>query len=291
MSATSWSQSANPRTHHHVHGDVEVDMIPSLTDNYIFLLRESGGCAAIVDPAEADPVRKFVRNNANFPSTGGTGTGNGKQGPISYIFNTHHHWDHTGGNEELKKEFGCEIFGASSDRDRIPGIDVEVKEGSHFKFGKEDVQVYETPGHTSGHIIYYLPGAKIAFVGDTLFAMGCGRLFEGTAEQMHKSLQKIVALPPDTHLYFAHEYTVSNAKFAVTVDGGNEDLQSRFKQVTAMRSENIPTVPTTVAQELATNPFVRCSNAKIKETIGMEQSGSDVDSLARIRALKDSFRG
>lgn len=159
---------------------------------------------------------------------------------LDYILNTHHHWDHVGGNEDLKKKYGCQIVGPAADAERIPGIDVQVKEGDVWKFGALDMHVFDTPGHTRGHIALWFPSALALFPGDTLFAMGCGRLFEGTPQQMWTSLSKLLHLPRDARVYCAHEYTQSNAKFAVTIDPDNAELQQRVQRVNEMRSQVIP---------------------------------------------------
>ena len=185
---------------------VEVVQFPCLADNYGYLLHDAeSGLTATVDTPDVAAIETALS------ARGWT---------LTHIFNTHHHWDHAGGNQELKARHRCQIIGPRADRDRIPGIDVEVGEGDTFRFGTTDVEVYDTPGHTRGHIVFRIPEQNLAFVGDTLFAMGCGRLFEGTAEQMWSSLQKILAWPDETILYCAHEYTESNGEFAVTVRSG-----------------------------------------------------------------------
>ena len=190
----------------------------------------------------------------------------------------------------MKEAFPCKIHGFRGDRDRIPGIDKELVVGEPFHFGAELVEVIETPGHTIGHICYYFPKAKVCFVGDTLFAMGCGRLFEGSAKQMHTSLQKLVAtLPKDTTIYCGHEYTMSNAKFAKTVDANNAALSARYDQVEALRAKNLKTVPFTFEEELNTNPFLRCEDEDLKRCIGMEDATDAAEVFAKVRSLKDNF--
>lgn len=251
-----------------------VHLFPCLNDNYGFLLHDpDSGLTASVDTPEAGPILQALDER-------------GWQ--LTHIFNTHHHWDHAGGNLELKERTGCTIIGPRADADRIPGIDVKVGEGDRFEFGLQTVEVRETPGHTRGHIVFHLPEHYVAFVGDTLFAMGCGRLFEGSPEQMWDSLQKILAWPEATQIYCAHEYTQTNARFALTVDPANEDLQQRATEVDTHRAENRPTVPTTLALEKQTNPFLRADAAGIRQTLEMENA-RPVDVFARIRALKDTF--
>ncbi|MCS3904633.1 hydroxyacylglutathione hydrolase [Methylohalomonas lacus] len=251
-----------------------VHLFPCLNDNYGFLLHDPDfGMTASVDTPEVGPILQALDER-------------GWQ--LTHIFNTHHHWDHAGGNLELKERTGCTIIGPRADADRIPGIDVKVGEGDRFEFGLQTIAVSETPGHTRGHIVFHLPEHHIAFVGDTLFAMGCGRLFEGSPEQMWDSLQKILAWPDATRIYCAHEYTQANARFALTVDPANEDLQQRATEVDAYRAENRPTVPTTLALEKQTNPFLRADAAGIRQTLEMENA-RPVDVFARVRALKDAF--
>ena len=261
----------------HDHGNLTVHMIPALSDNYMYLLHErSENKVAIVDPAEFRPIQDALKQ---------TGLGS-----IDYIFNTHHHWDHTQANEEVKEAHKCKVYGFEGDRDRIPGIDLELKEDGEFLFGSEPVRVILTPGHTTGHICYFFPTAKICLAGDTLFAMGCGRLFEGTPKQMHSSLQKLVAtLPGDTTVYCGHEYTLSNAKFAKTVDSYNEALEARFNKVVSLRNKNLKTVPFTFEEELNTNPFLRCDDQDLKRCIGMEDVQDAAEIFAKVRALKDNF--
>jgi hydroxyacylglutathione hydrolase len=227
---------------------VEIVRIPALSDNYIWLAHDpASGETVVVDPAVAEPVL------AEAAARGWR---------ISQIWNTHWHPDHTGGNAEVKaaaESLGgvCTITGPAAEAERIPTLDVQVREGDLVRLGSIEAQVMEVPGHTAGHIAYYLPSEAAAFVGDTLFAMGCGRLFEGNAGQMHRNLQRLAELPPETNVYCAHEYTLSNARFAVTVEPGNQAIAHRMTDVEAARMVGQATIPTTIAQELATNPFMR----------------------------------
>lgn len=229
---------------------LKVFQIPVLTDNYIYLLREEGegGKTAVVDPALASPVQSFLD----------------KRGwELDFILNTHHHWDHTGGNLELKTRWRCPVVGWASDGHRLPGMDFPLREaGEVFQMGKSKSRVLFLPGHTSGHIAYWFFEEGKLFCGDTLFAMGCGRLFEGTPEQMFNSLSQIKALPPETTIYCAHEYTEQNGRFALTVAPHNPDLKLRMKQVRLQRKENKPTVPFTLKEELKTNPFLQAETSK-----------------------------
>lgn len=257
---------------------MQVVQIPSLKDNYIYLIKdEQTGTSGIVDPAEAAPVLKYLAHQ-------------GEQ-KVDFILNTHHHHDHVGGNEELKRNLSCKIIGAEADKHRIPGIDVTVREGSTFAFGAQEVHVFETPGHTTGHICYWFPVSKSLFVGDTLFALGCGRLFEGTAEQMWNSLNKIMRLPRDTMVYCAHEYTQANSRFAIHVDGTNEALINRKKEIEAKRKNGIATVPFLLGEDMDTNPFLRPFDTNIRVAMGMSKDETDAEVFAAVRKSKDTFAG
>jgi hydroxyacylglutathione hydrolase len=253
---------------------LEIEMFPCLSDNYGFLVHDAdSGVTATVDTPDAEAITRALER---------------KGWRLTHILNTHHHADHAGGNLALKRRTDCTIVGPRSDAERIPGIDVLVGEGDTFMLGTHRVDVYDTPGHTRGHIVYYLPADGVAFVGDTLFAMGCGRLFEGTPRQMWTSLQKVLRWPADTRLYCAHEYTATNGRFALTVEPDNQDLVARMRDVERLRAAGLATVPTTVALERATNPFLRPTSAALRRTLGLEQS-DDVTVFARTRALKDVF--
>jgi hydroxyacylglutathione hydrolase len=195
---------------------------------------------------------------------------------ISQIWNTHWHPDHTGGNAAIKAATGCLVTGPAAEAARIPTLDRRVKEGDTVLLGDVEARVLEIPAHTAGHIAYHLPSEGLVFVGDTLFAMGCGKLFEGTAEQMHRNMERLAALPPETKVYCGHEYTLANGRFAVTVEPDNPALALRLAEVEAARAEGRATVPTTIALERATNPFMRASSAR---------------ELAERRQAKDDFRG
>jgi hydroxyacylglutathione hydrolase len=188
---------------------------------------------------------------------------------LTHILTTHHHGDHTAGNAALKSETGCTIIGPRNEAGKVPGIDKAVGEGDTFMFGGHEVKVLDTPGHTAGHITYVIPSAKIAFVGDTLFAIGCGRVIEGNAEMMWSSLRKLMALPKDTAVYCGHEYTQANARFALTIEPENAALQKRAKEVDALRAAGKATLPTDIGLELETNPFLRPHVAAIQQRLGM----------------------
>jgi hydroxyacylglutathione hydrolase len=251
-----------------------IHMFPCLADNYGYLLhdRDSGSTAAVDTPDAKEILAQLEA----------------KGWRLTHILNTHHHADHAGGNLELKRQTGCTIVGPRADAARIPGIDVAVGEGDVVELGGHRAAVLDTPGHTRGHIVYYFADAHAAFVGDTLFALGCGRLFEGTPAQMWSSLQKILRWPDDTRLYCAHEYTQSNARFALTVEPGNEDLKQRAAAIASRRAANQPTVPSTLAEERATNPFLRPTSRDLQEAVGLV-GASAVEVFAKTRALKDAF--
>ncbi|HZG09676.1 MAG TPA: hydroxyacylglutathione hydrolase [Allosphingosinicella sp.] len=241
---------------------VDIVRIPALSDNYIWLAHDAAsGETVVIDPAEADPVLVAAA------ARGWT---------ITQIWNTHWHPDHTAGNAAVKAATGARVTGPAAEANRIPTLDVHVAEGDTVRLGDIEATVLEVPAHTAGHIAYHLPSEQLAFVGDTLFAMGCGRLFEGTAEQMHANLQRFAALPGETRIYCAHEYTLSNGRFALAADPDNQAIRTRMAQVEAARAAGEATVPTTIALELATNPFIRASSAA---------------ELAGLRRAKDDFRG
>ena len=253
---------------------IEVHQFPCLSDNYCWLVRDAAAdVTAVVDTPEVEPINRALEE---------------KGWRLTHIFNTHHHFDHAGGNEALKERWGCTIVGADIDAERIPGIDVRVKDGDVYTFGESRAKVYEVPGHTSGHIAYHFEDDAIAFVGDTIFALGCGRLFEGTAEQMWSSISKLMAMPDDTTIYCAHEYTQANAAFALSVGPGNPQLVERAAEIDRLRAEGIPTVPTTLELEKATNPFLRPSSANLQETVGLVGAPL-VEVFAETRRRKDNF--
>jgi hydroxyacylglutathione hydrolase len=241
---------------------LEIDLIPCLSDNYAYLLHDHAThMVGVVDPSEPEPVRQAL---------------SAKGLRLTHILNTHHHFDHTGGNLDLKAEFGARVIGPRADEERIPGIDEAFGEGDIFTFGAQDALVMDIPGHTKGHIAFYFKAAKAVFTGDTLFAMGCGRMFEGTPPIMYASLSKLAALPGDTRVYCGHEYTLSNGHFARHIEPDNAAIQARLVEVTALRSNGQPTIPSTIAQELATNPFLLAGSA---------------DQFGARRLAKDNFKG
>jgi len=242
----------------------EIEIIPCLSDNYAYLLKSGGQCA-VVDPSEAAPVRAALSRRG---------------WKLTHILNTHHHLDHCGGNLDLKQETGAIVVGPGKDAARIPGIDVGVDEASGWVFDGRKVQVLEVPAHTRGAITFVIDGN--AFTGDTLFLMGCGRLFEGDAAMMWNSLGKLMALPDDTKVWCGHEYTQSNGKFALTLEPGNADLQARVKAIA------VPSVPATLGLEKKTNPFLRPDSAEIRKSLGMENADT-VSVFGEIRERKNNF--
>ena len=253
---------------------LDIVQFPCLADNYGFLIADSESDAvACIDTPDIEAINKTLSDN-NWR--------------LTHILNTHHHWDHAGGNLALKEQWGCEIIGPRDEADKIPGLDRAVGDGDTVMLGAARAKVFDTPGHTNGHIIYHFADDCAAFVGDTIFAMGCGRLFEGTPAQMWDSLQKIAMMPQETQLYCAHEYTKANAAFALSVDPHNEALQKRAKEVDERRARGEPTVPTTVELEMKTNPFLRASANDFQANLGM-QGASAVDVFAEARRRKDNF--
>jgi hydroxyacylglutathione hydrolase len=234
---------------------LEIHLFPCLTDNYGVLVHDAEhGLTASIDAPEAKTVAAALAQ---------------KGWRLTHILTTHHHGDHTAGNLELKAKTGCTIIGPRGEAAKVPGIDKEVGDGDSFQFGGHQVRVLDTPGHTAGHISYWLPSACVAFVGDTLFAIGCGRVIEGTPQMMWGSLQKLMALPKETRLYCGHEYTQANARFALTIEPENEALQKRAKEVDRLRAAGEPTLPTELGLELETNPFLRPHVAAIQRRLGM----------------------
>ena len=253
---------------------IAVQLIPVLTDNYVFVAWDKETKhAAVIDPAVAEPTLEHLNGAAEVS-----------------IWNTHHHWDHIGGNERIKQTLSARVFGSRYDaeRGRIPGIDEALEDGDSISLGDESVHIIGCPGHTMGHICYYLPKAGLLFAGDTLFAMGCGRLFEGTPSQMWDSLGKLAKLPPSTKVYCAHEYTEHNGKFAALVDPQNDDVHTRLSQVRSLRDKGVPTIPTTIGLELATNPFLRTAK-KDQQKSTESTSMNSVDVFADLRKKRDHF--
>lgn len=244
------------------------------SDNFGVLLHDAdSGETALVDAPEEAAIMAAIERTGWSPGL---------------LLVTHHHGDHVEANLALKKRFGLTIVGPRAEAAKIPGLDQSVVEGETVSFAGRKVEVIETPGHTSGHISFHLPEESLAFTGDTLFAMGCGRLFEEGPSVMLASLKKLAALPPETVVHCGHEYTLSNARFALSVDPDNEALKKRAEKVEALRERNEPTLPTSIGEELATNPFLRCNDPAIRANLGMENA-SEEEVFAEIRKRKDNF--
>lgn len=253
---------------------LEIATIPCLDDNYAFLAHDTAtGATALIDAPEAAPIMAFLDETGWI---------------LSDVFLTHHHGDHVQGLAEILARFPARVIGAAADVPRLPALDVTVQDGDRVEIGSVEGRVIDVSGHTLGHIALHFPEAKAAFTADSLMALGCGRVFEGTMPQMHESLQKLAALPEDTLIFSGHEYTAANGKFALTIDPGNPDLISRVQSVEAATREGEPTVPSTLAEELATNPFLRSDNPAIQAHLGMD--GADpVDVFVEIRTRKNNF--
>lgn len=253
---------------------LEIDVFQCRSDNYGVLVHDpETGLTASIDAPEEQPILDALSRR------GWT---------LTHILTTHHHTDHVEGNLGLKGRFELEIIGPINEAVAIPGLDRSVEDGDEFEFGGHTVCVIETPGHTAGHVCYYFPDDKVLFAADTLFALGCGRLFERTAADMWHSLQKLSALPDETAVYFGHEYTLSNARFALTIDPDNARLQERVREIEATRAANRFTIPTTIGLEKETNPFLRATDPAVRRNLLME-SRSNEEVFAEIRKRKDSF--
>ena len=253
---------------------LEIALVPLLKDNYGYLLHEpKSGLTAVLDPSEAEPVLEAVA---------------ARGWRLSHILNTHHHGDHCGGNRELKAANGARVVGPAYDRARIPAIDEAVDEASGFRFGEAQARVLFIPGHTRGHIAFWFEDAQALFCGDTLFSLGCGRMFEGDAVMMWGSLSKLRALPGETRVYCGHEYTEANARFALTVDPDNKALQARSAAVKRLRAEGRPTIPSMLAEERAANPFLRADDPAMAERLGLAGRPAH-EVFGEIRRRKDNF--
>ena len=239
---------------------MKIEIIKCLQDNYSYLIIDDiTKIACVVDPGEANPVIDFVENH-NIR--------------LKYILNTHHHYDHIGGNYELKKKYDAKIIAYKGDKDRIPEIDTQIENNQIWKKDNFEAKIYHIPGHTSGHIAFHFYKEKKIFTGDTLFSLGCGRIFEGTYLQMFNSLNKIKKLPKDTDIYCGHEYTMKNANFCIANDVNNIKLKEKINRIRKMIQNNLPTLPTTLAEELECNIFLKAE---------------DLETFSKLRDLKDNF--
>lgn len=234
---------------------LDIHVFPCLDDNYGVLIHDTdSGATASIDAPDADDILAALAE---------------KGWRLTHILVTHHHADHVQGIREVKEATGCRVVGPKGEAQKIPGLDQSVAEDDELHLGSHAVRVIETPGHTLGHVAYFLPVSSVLFAGDTLFALGCGRVFEGTPQMMHASLRKLAALPGETRVYCGHEYTLANARFAVTIEPANAALQARLKEIEGLRAAGQPTLPTTIAQELQTNPFLRAHVPAIQQRLNM----------------------
>ena len=253
---------------------MQITPIQCLTNNYAYIINDSfSKIVAVVDPSEASPIISFLDK---------------KKLKLNYILNTHHHFDHIGANIELKKKYNAKVVGFVGDKHRIPGIDITLKDNEKWVFGNSQVKILHIPGHTSGHICFFFEKEKIAFTGDTLFSLGCGRIFEGTHKQMLESLNKIKILPRDTKIYCGHEYSFKNAEFCMNYDVENIDLKEKFEKIKKLRANNEPTIPSILEDELKSNIFLRCDQNDLKIKLNMKNQ-EDSKVFKKVRDLKDSF--
>ena len=254
--------------------EFEITTIKSLTDNYIWILRNnSDNLTAVIDPGESDSVNKTLKKN---------------QWDLNQIINTHHHYDHTDGNSKLKEKWNAELIAPKQEKNKIPNIDIEVKDGDLINLAGLKAKVIHTPGHTIGHVVYYLEKEKILFAGDTIFSLGCGRVFEGSMEDMYLSLKKIKNLDPKTLIYCGHEYTENNLKFAKEVEKQNNDFNFFSNKISNLKELDLPTIPTVLEDELKCNPFLRTNNPNIALYFGVSNV-SDLEIFSKLRDLKDKF--
>ena len=253
---------------------MQITPIPCLTDNYAYIINDNiSKTVGVLDPSESSPIIAFLKK---------------KNLKLNYILNTHHNFDHIGGNKELKKIYNAKIVGFDGDKHRIPGIDITLKDNEQWNFGNFTVKILHIPGHTLGHICFFFEKEKIAFTGDTLFSLGCGKIFEGDHKQMLTSLNKIKKLPKDTKIYCGHEYTYKNAEFCMKYDGNNINLKKKFEIIKKLRSKNLPTIPTILKDELNSNIFLRCNQNDLKIKLNMKNQ-EDFKVFVKVRDLKDIF--
>ena len=253
---------------------MQITPIPCLTDNYAYIINdENSKTTGVIDPSEAQPIISFLKK---------------KNLKLNYILNTHHHFDHVGGNSELKKKYNAEVVGFIGDKHRIPEIDITLKDNEKWSFGDLLVKIIHIPGHTLGHICFFFEKENVAFTGDTLFSLGCGKIFEGNHKQMLQSLNKIKKLPKNTMIYCGHEYTYKNAEFCMKYDVENIDLKKKFEKIKKLRLANLPTIPSLLEDELKSNVFLRCDQEDLKIKLNMKNQ-DDFKVFKKVRDLKDNF--
>ena len=253
---------------------MKIEIIPCLNDNYSYLIHdEISNTVAIVDPSEFIPCDTIISKNYK---------------KLDFILNTHHHYDHVGGNEELKKKYNSKILGFENDKNRIPHIDIVLKDNQEFKIGTLNFTTIFIPGHTRGHVAFYFKKERVVFSGDTLFSLGCGRVFEGTYKQMFQSLNKLKNLPGETKVYCGHEYTFKNLEFCLKFNPNNDFLKKKKDDIKLSLKNKKPTIPSTIADEIKGNIFFRVNDPDIKKAINLENS-PDIEIFTKLRDLKDNF--
>ena len=253
---------------------MKIEIIPCLNDNYSYLIHdEISNTVAIVDPSEFIPCDTIIIKNYK---------------KLDFILNTHHHYDHVGGNEELKKKYNSKVLGFENDKNRIPQIDTVLKDNQEFKIGTLNFTTIFIPGHTRGHVAFYFKKERVVFSGDTLFSLGCGRVFEGTYKQMFQSLNKLKNLPGETKVYCGHEYTFKNLEFCLKFNPNNDFLKKKKDDIKLSLKNKKPTIPSTIADEIKANIFFRVNDPDVKKAINLENS-PDIEIFTKLRDLKDNF--
>jgi hydroxyacylglutathione hydrolase len=253
---------------------MKIEIIPCLNDNYSYLIHdEISNTVAIVDPSEFIPCDTIISKNYK---------------KLDFILNTHHHYDHVGGNEELKKKYNSKVLGFENDKNRIPQIDTGLKDNQEFKIGTLNFTTIFIPGHTRGHVAFYFKNERVVFSGDTLFSLGCGRVFEGTYKQMFQSLNKLKNLPGETKVYCGHEYTFKNLEFCLKFNPNNDFLKKKKDDIKLSLKNKKPTIPSTIADEIKANIFFRVNDPDVKKAINLENS-PDIEIFTKLRDLKDNF--
>ncbi len=253
---------------------MKIKIVKCLIDNYSYIIfNEKTLSAAVIDPSEADPIINHIEQNNLV---------------LKYILNTHHHYDHVGGNQKLKERYSCKVVGFEKDKHRIPDIDISLKDNQKWKNELFECEVKHVPGHTSGHICIYIKKLNALFTGDTLFSLGCGRIFEGTYDEMYQSLNKLKKFPHNTKIYCGHEYTKKNSDFCLSIDKNNSNLIGKIEKINKNINNGMPTIPSILADELSCNIFLRSNNLEIQKQLGIN-SGDPIETFVKLRDLKDNF--